>query len=295
MAVTTEREADRPRVDARTEVIEQVPIGTRRRLAELWQFRGLLRFFAWTFIRKFYANTWLGWVWLPLRPALGLAARALVYGTILKTNTSGIPYLVFFALGAAVWELFAMSWYYGTRSMEITRRYIKRIYVPRLIVLLSAVAPGIMWFCLYLTMFVCAVAYYAIAEGTLYIHIGAETLVALAGLMLAVLLAISLGLWTSVFGGLGVRDPRFIVHQILGVWFYLTPVIYPLRLVPDQLQGAMSLNPMSAPMEMVRLGILGDGQVETRGVLLCVGWILVVGATGIRFFNASESRALDRL
>jgi lipopolysaccharide transport system permease protein len=277
------------------DVIEEVPLGTRRRLAELWRARGLLRFFAWQFIRKFYGNTWLGWFWVPLRPALGLGARVLVFGSILKADSGSVPYFVFFALGVAIWELFAVSWYFGTRSMELSRRFIKRIYVPRLVVLVAAVAPGIMWCLLYLLIFLIALVYYVATDGTLYLDLGTNVLVAVGGVALTIGLALALSFWTSVFGGLGVRDPRFIVGQILGVWFYLTPVIYPLSLVPDSLQGAMALNPMTAPMEMVRLGVLGEGQIELMAVLISIGFILVVGGTGVRFFNASESRSLDRL
>src|SRR5436309_3037031 len=202
-------------------VIGPRPLGIPRRLAEFWQYRGLLRFFAHQNIRKFYGNTWLGWVWIPLRPALSVAVRGFVFGSILSTPSAGVPYLVFFALGLAAWELFANSWYFGTRSLELNRRYLKRIYVPRLVVLLASTSAGLLWCGLYFAIALIVLAYYLVAQGTLYLHVTPDTLLVIPAVLMLIAMAMALGLWTSVFGGQGKRDPRFIVKQVQHVWFYL--------------------------------------------------------------------------
>jgi lipopolysaccharide transport system permease protein len=234
-------------------------------------------------------------VWIPLRVGVSLGARALVFGTILGASSGSVPYLVFFAVGLAAWELFASTLMFGTRSLEINGRYLKRIYVPRLVVLLAAVAPGLLWATVYGLLLAIVLGYYLVADGVFHLHLGADTLLAIGGLALIVLLALAIGLWTSVFGGLGRRDPRFIVRQVLHVWFYLTPVIYPLSLVPASIRDVMSANPLTAPMEMVHRGLLGDGDIQTSGLIVTIATIVVVGALGLRFFDSSESRALDRL
>jgi len=275
--------------------IEPRPMGTARRLAELWRYRRLMWFFAKSFLRKFYANTWLGKAWIPLRLGIGLVARAFVFGGILGTPTGGVPYMVFFTVGLAAWDIFGSTMLFGTRALELNRRYLKSIYVPRLVVLVAAVAPGMLWASLYGGLLMIVLAYYGIHDGTFELHLGAHTILAVAGFTLMALVALSITLWSSVFGAMGRRDPRFIVRQVLRLWFYFTPVIYPLALVPSKFRGLMSANPLTAPMEMVHRGLLGTGDVRTSGVAVTLGTIVVVGFFGLRFFDSSESRALDRL
>jgi lipopolysaccharide transport system permease protein len=275
-------------------LIQPRPIGILGRFGELWHYRGLFRFFCWDYIRKFYANTWLGWLWIPLRPALSIGVRSLVFGGILAIPTGDVPYIIFFAVGLAAWELFATTWYFATRSLELNRRYLKRIYIPRLTVLTAAIAPGVMWALLYLAVLVIALVAYAIADNTFYLELGPESLLALAGALLMAAMALALGLWTSVYGAQA-RDPRFIVRTVLSFWFYLTPVIYPLSLVPSDLQGVASANPLTAPMEMIHQGLLGDGDIKTSGVIVCIATIVVIGGLGLRFFDKSESLSLDEL
>jgi lipopolysaccharide transport system permease protein len=276
-------------------VIEPRPIGTLRRVAEVWKYRGLLPFFGWTYIRKFYGNTWLGWLWIPLRLLLTLGVRVFVFGAILNTPTGGVPYFIFFALGLGAWELIQMTWWFGTRSLELNRRYLKRIYIPRLSVLVAAVAPGLMWCAVYMLILLAASIYFLIAKGTFYLHLGPHTLLAVAGGFLMVGMGYALSCWTSVIGGMGKRDPRFMVRQILHLWFYLTPVIYPLGSIPGAYKNVLAVNPLTAPMEMIHLGVLGKGQVRLSDVLISVGTIVVVGFFGLRFLNRSEALTLDSI
>ena len=241
-----------PAAPARPEhgtVIEPRPIGTLRRIGEVWTYRGLLPFFSWGYIRKFYGNTWLGWFWIPLRLILGLGVRVFVFGAVLNTQTGGTPYIIFLAVGLGAWELLSMPWWFGTRSLELNRRYLKRIYIPRLTVLVRATAaPGIMWCSVYMVILLIATVYYLIAKHTFYLHLGVHTLLAVAGACMILAMAWALGTWTSVIGGMGKRDPRFMVRQTLHVWFYLTPVIYPLSLIPSGYKNLMAINPMTAPL-----------------------------------------------
>jgi len=232
---------------------------------------------------------------VPLRPALSIIVRVLVFGTILRAPSGGVPYFIFFALGVAFWELFGVTWYFGTRSIELSKRYLKRIYVPRLVLLTASVSPGLMWCGVHLLIAEIGIFYYLAVDEKLYLNLGVNLLLALVGMTLMVGLALALGLWSSVFGAMGVRDPRWIVRQILHVWFYLTPVIYPLSAVPERFQGVMSANPLTAPMEMIRLGLVGYGDVRMSGVIITLVTILVIGFFGLRFFDSSEARSLDEL
>ena len=256
-----------------TRVIRPVPAGPVARLGELWRYRWLLSWFSWQSIRGLYANTWLGWIWIPLRPAMNVLIRGVIFGTFLAVPSGGVPYLIFFAAGLALWEFFAQAWYIGTRSLELNRRYLKRIYIPRLIPLIASHARGFVWFAMYMVFFLIVVAYYWIADGVLYLKVGPNLLLAVAAFALLFLLSIAFSLFTSVYS-LKARDPRFIVRYAMSVWFYLTPVIYPLAAVPADFRAIALANPPTAPMELFREGLLGVGSASRwrSGSLSALSW-----------------------
>lgn len=279
---------------AEVAVIEPRPPGIAARLRELWRYRRLLSYFGEQNLRKMYANTWLGRLWIPLRPLLNVAMPVLIFGGLLKAPSDGVPYFLFFAAGTAAWQLLNNAWYFGTRSLEMHRRYLKRIHVPRLIPLVAALWPGGMWTLLNMGVLAVGLGYYQAADGKLYLVVGPRLLEAVAGIALIAALAITLSMFTAIYGAQA-RDPRFLVRYALNVWYFATPVIYPLSAVPPRWVNLAQLNPMATPMEMVRHGLFGVGTVELRGVLVSIGAIVVVGFLGMRFFGRSEAKALDYL
>jgi lipopolysaccharide transport system permease protein len=275
-------------------VISPRPPGVVARLREVWARPGLVWWFAKKFGERLWANTLLGWWWLPLRPLAATLPRALIFGGILKAPSNGTPYLLFFLVGNGAWEMFYRNWYVGTRSMQMAGRFLKRMYLPRLVPLVASCSSGLLEFALYGVFGVFVVIYYTIHDGAFPLRLGINTLLLPAGLILILLLGWSLCLYTAVFGTHG-RDTRFAVRSVLHVWMLLTPVIYPLSAVPAQFKTVAECNPMSMPMEMVRDGLFHNGDITALGLAVTIGTIVVVGFFGLRFFNRSEAMALDYL
>ncbi len=128
-----------------------------------------------------------------------------------------------------------MSAFWATRSLELNRRFLTRIYVPRVLVLVSALSVSGALFLVYVIMTLLAFATYLAVEGHLYLELGPELLIALAGLVLSAAVALSIGLFTSVLS-VQARDVRFALRYLLGFWAYLTPIYYSLDTVPSGLR-----------------------------------------------------------
>ncbi len=267
-------------------------IGPLARARELWDSRHLVVWFGRKFVERMYTNTKLGMWWLPLRPLLAIVPRALIFGGVLNAPSNGTPYLLFFLVGLSAWMVVDRGWYMGTRSLQMSARYLKRMYLPRLAPLVASVAPALLDFALYAGFGALAVAYFTVFDGGFPLELGVHTLLLPAALALLLALVIALSAWTAVFGARG-RDARFTVRAVLGVWMLLTPVIYPLSAVPSGYRTAAELNPLTAPMEMVREAVFHNGDVTTLGLSVSVGFIAVVGALGLAFFARSEATAMD--
>ena len=274
-------------------------ISPRRRGAvesvrEAWRHRHLVPFFGRRFVEKQYLRTWLGWVWIPLRPVLDVGARMFVFGGLFGASSEGVPYSIYLLIGMSTWELFERTAYWATRSLEVNRRFIRRIYVPRLTVLVSAIFPGLVNYAIYIVLAVITLVVVWIAQGTLYLELGPDTLLFIPGMALLLALALSVGLWLSVYGAQA-RDVRFSLTYVTTFWFFVTPIVLPLSKIPDKYRTIVELNPLTAPIMMVKQGLLGTQAVPALSVVSAIVAIIVVGGGGLWFFSRSEDMAVDSL
>ncbi|OAI40145.1 hypothetical protein AYO39_01955 [Actinobacteria bacterium SCGC AG-212-D09] len=273
-------------------VITPRPQGVFAAIHEAWERRALIWWFGLKFAERLWANTRLGWWWLPLRPLLSVVPRAIVFGGILKAPSNGIPYLLFYVVGLSAWDMFYRGWYIGTRCLQMSSRYLKRMYLPRLIPLIASAASGIVEYLLYTGFGVFVVLYYVIFKHQFPLKLGLNTLLLPASILLILGMAWSLSSWTSPFGVRG-RDARWTVRAILHFWNLLTPVIYPLSAVPAEFKTIAEINPMTAPMEMIREAVFDKGDITTTSLASTIGTIAIVGSLGLVFFTRSETKALD--
>jgi lipopolysaccharide transport system permease protein len=275
-------------------VIEPTRSGLAAALREMWQYRRLLVFFGSQTIKGLYAGTTLGIFWLFARPLLPVFISTFVFGSLLQVPSNGIPYFLFFLIGTSVWMLFDRSLLWATRSLDQQKGLIKKLYFPRLIVPIAAVSPAIVYFGIYLALIVGGAVYYFVTTGRWYLALGPGWLIAFAAAAIAIVMAVTAGLFTSVWQARH-REVRFGLRYAMSFWFYLTPVIYPMSQVPDHLHWVIYLNPMASVVETFRWGLLGVGLFPAVPLLTSVAIVLVVGAFGVWYFTQSEAASVDSL
>lgn len=259
-----------------------------------WQARWLIPHFGMRMVEKRYARTFLGWLWLPLRPALDLAGRTLLFGGLLGVDSGDRPYLVFFAIGMASWYLFERTAFWGTRSLELNRKFFGRVHAPRLTAVVSSAIPAATDFVIYAALATVVIGYYRIVDGVFYVGTGVRTLIAIPGLALLVLLGLVVALWTASPGE-HARDVRFTMAYVLAFVYVITPVIYPISAVPEQYRPLAELNPVTAPVEMVKFGLLATAPPTPTSLASTAVAICVIGTAGLWSFARAERRALTRL
>lgn len=274
-------------------VIEPRGEGARAVARDVWRYRRLLRFFAYRSFQKLYARTVLGWSWIFIRPLFPLLVTTLVFGKVLSVSSgSNVPYFLFLVVGTTPWEFFSSNVMWGTRSLELNRGLLSRIYLPRLILPIAMVAPSLLTFVIHLGVIAVAVVYYRWTMGVWYMR--PELLGwAVQACVLAWMLSLGIALWTSV-PALIARDVRFTLNYVLGFWVFLTPVMYSLSTVPPEHRWAFALNPMTAVVETFKYGVLGIAAVDSQQVLTAWGVALVTLISGLIFFSRAERNAADK-
>ena len=280
--------------DATAWVIEPRQHGAFARLRELWSYRYLWWYFASNTVSSLYRRSALGWLWLLLRVVAPIGLNALVFGDMLnqKEKVDHAPYFLFFVCGMAAWMTFEQSLQYITRSVEQNRRLVTRVYFPRLILPVAAIAPGLVYLAVLLVILVLTVVFYYYRLGVWYVTLEPRLLVSVAAIAVSLLFAIAIGLWTSVLQA-RYRDVRYALRYVMPFWFLLTPVIYPLSQLAERYRWFVTLNPMAAIVEAFKWGTFGEGVFPATPAAVSLALVIVTLVTGMWFFNREEAESVE--
>jgi lipopolysaccharide transport system permease protein len=257
-------------------------------LGELWQYHGLLYYLVWREVKARYKQTFLGSTWAILRPLVLMVVFAAIFGGLAGIDSgSDTPYPLFLYAGLLPWMYFQSALTSGSSSLLNNSALISKAYFPRLYVPFAAVAAPLVDLFLSFTVMFGLFAWFQWAPGWRIVFLPLVILPAL-------LTGLGLGLWLS---GVAVRyrDVGFVLPFIGQIWLYLTPVIYPVSLVPERLQWLLALNPMTAVVEGARWSLLGQAMPSATVVATSTGSALVLVLSGLFFFRRTERTIVDML
>lgn len=261
-------------------------------LHELWRYRRFTMFFGQRFIAKRYSRTWLGMLWLPLKPGVTLATRVFVYGGLIGIATGKTPYALAFLVATAGWQLFYESVTWSVRSIELNRKILRSVYMPRALLAFAALIPSLIDYAANLLFVVVALVYYLLRAHVLYIHFGLRNLESLAGLALMLLIGTGIGL--SVSGSAArARDIRFGLPFVLGFLYFVTPIIYPLTQIPPHYRPLAELNPLTGAVEMVKDGVFATHTVSASATAVTVVAAALLWGPGLWLADRREVALLN--
>src|SRR6202035_192600 len=160
------------------------------RLADVWEYRELLYFFVWRDIKIRYKQTVIGVLWVVLQPLLTMGVFTIFFGRLAKLPSEGLPYPVFYFAALVPWAYFSVSLSTCTNIVVDNQNVITKVYFPRLILPVAAVFSGLVDFAIGLVVMVVLTLSFGI-------HPPATVLLLPVLIVLAVLTALGVGLWTS--------------------------------------------------------------------------------------------------
>jgi len=254
-------------------------------LRQSWESRHLFLALGGRLLSIRFARTKLGRAWFVIRPVMEIFGMSLLFGGILAVSpAANVPYMIFLVFGMAGWRFFQYATYWSTLSFDRYGRLLRKLDFPLMPVPIASTAIAISYLAVYMAIGAALLAYYLVVDGKLYLEVGPKLFLALFGFALCFLFSWGIGMFTSVWNA-HTRDVRFVIRYVLQFWFFLTPVVYPLSQIPSAYQTLAQANPMAAPIDMIKEGLLGIGQVDPWAVLWSVGVILTVCTGGIWFFS----------
>jgi lipopolysaccharide transport system permease protein len=255
------------------------------RLAELWASRELLYFLVWRVLKVRYKQTFLGAAWAVVQPVTTMAVFTLFFGKLARIPSEGIPYALFALTALVPWTYFSNGLTQASNSLVEQESLLTRVYFPRLLLPLAAVAAGILDF---------AIAFVALLA--LMAHFGSAPSAALLTLplfvLLAVVTALGAGLWLSALN-VQYRDVRYVTPFLVQVWLFITPVAYPSSLVPARWQATYGINPMAGAVEGFRWALLGSPPPPAGLLAASVGTAALLLIGGLFYFRRMERSFAD--
>jgi lipopolysaccharide transport system permease protein len=267
------------------------PLG---RLEEAWRYRRLVGFFASQAFHMLYKRTQLGILWVPMRPLAPLLIGTLVFGGLMNVPSTGVPYFLLLTAGSIAWNCFDGPWGWGSRGFELNRDLITKLYFPRMILPLSTMVPGLVEPVVNIAVAIVAFGYYRYHDGVWYIHWGPRLLLVPFLLFTILFFAFSLALVTALYQ-VRARDVRFIIGYFLGFWMYLTPIIYPVTMVPLKWRWLIWFNPMAPLVEEFKGALFGWPRPPAWALPLALVEILIVFALAFWHFHVMEARTADKV
>jgi lipopolysaccharide transport system permease protein len=268
------------------DVVEILPTSRAAlRLGEIWQSRELLFFLIWRDIRVKYKQTALGVLWALLQP-LGLTVIFSVFlGRYAHVPSGTTPYPLMVLAGLLPWQLFSQALSDATNSVVSSERLITKVYFPRMIIPAAAAGAALPDFCFGFILLLVLLPYYGVA-------ITIRILLAPLFVALALLVAFAFGLWLSALN-VEYRDVRHAITFLLQAWMFLTPIVYPLRIIPEWLRHIYALNPMVGVVVGFQRAVLDDQPISVRLVLVSTLAMLVVLIGGLYYFRRMEQTFAD--
>ncbi|HVK04459.1 MAG TPA: ABC transporter permease [Armatimonadaceae bacterium] len=195
-------------------------------------------------VKSRYKQSILGYAWAITSPLVLAVIYWLVFGIFLQQRSGNIPFPVYAYFGLLFWNLFHSGMLQATESLVMHINLITKVYFPREVFPISGVLSKTVDFAFGLVGLIPILILFRVVPS-----VGALLIVPLVAIQL--LFTFGLGMLTAC-ANLFLRDVRYIVTLLLGLWVYLVPNMYPLEMVPPQWQRLYLLNPIATLTETAR-------------------------------------------
>lgn len=261
------------------------------KLKEVWQYKDLIWLFTKrSFVVK-YKQTVLGPAWLFLSPLITSFIYTFIFGGIAGMSTDGIPQILFYMSSNAIWTLFATSINSNASTFTANAGVFGKVYFPRLTTPISNMISAVIQFGIQMLLVVAILVY--------FIFTGEVSPNWLAMLYIPLIL-VQLGIMGMGFGIIissmttKYRDLSILVTFGVQLWMYATPVVYPLSTLGNgTMRTIMLINPVTAPVELFRYALLGQGVIDLLSIAWSAVFTVLVTIFGIMIFNKVERTFMD--
>lgn len=256
-------------------------------LAAFWQRRELLWHMTIRHLRGQYKQSILGYAWAFVNPLSLMLILSFVFSIILRIPSQGVPYPLFLLVALLPWIFFSTALSSATDSVTNASSLVTKVYFPREVLPTAAVFTKLVDLGFGLLILIGLMVYLGYPP---------EWTAVWFPVLFLIHLLFTLGLAFPLCAlNLFFHDVRFLVGVGLTLWFYITPVIYPVDLVPERYKIVFDLNPNSLFINAYRRVLLEGIGPELDRVLVGLVVALLTFLAGYYLFKRMEPGFADRI
>ena len=239
----------------------------------------------WREIKLRYKQTTLGIAWAVLQPLLTMAVFLVLFSRVAKIPTDGLPSALFYYVALVPWIYFSTALALSGNSLINNTDLLTKIYFPRRILPAAHTLSGLVDFGLSSLVIIGMLAYYGIWPD---LHVLWWPVIT----MLLLILTYGVGLFLAALT-VKYRDVKFAVPFAIQLGLFVTPIIYPVSMVPDKFRLLVLLNPLTGIIEAFRSAIFPDQRIQWELLMystIMTGLIVLVGEV---YFRKTEKYFAD--
>ena len=257
----------------------------------LWAYRGFILGSVRREFQSRYSNSLLGAAWTIINPLAMIVVYTVVFSQVMKARLPGVDgrfaYSIYLCAGVLTWTFFSETVSRAQNVFLENANLIKKVSFPRMCLPVIVVANASLSFLIIFGLFTLFLILSGSFPGLVYF---AVIPVLLVQVLFSVGLGITLGVLNVFF-----RDVGQLFAVVLQFWFWLTPVVYPVTILPAFAQKALRYNPMTNIIASYQ-GVLVNGQWPDWASLWPVTLLaLALCAWGMRLFRAHAGEMVDEL
>ena len=216
--------------------------------SELWEYRELLYALVGRELKLRYKQTAIGVSWVLLQPLVTMLIFTVIFGGLAKMPSDGVWYPVFALTALLPWTYFSQAVTRAGGALVSNANLVSKIYFPRILLPLSAVIAPLVDFALSLGLLFGMLIYAGIPFTWKFLSLPIFILIAMIS-------AMGVGLVVSATN-VKYRDVGHAIPFVMQIWMFVSPIVYPVSLVPEKWRFIYGLNPMAGVIEGFRWALL---------------------------------------
>jgi lipopolysaccharide transport system permease protein len=252
-------------------------------LRDLWFYRELLYFLVWRDLKVRYKQTVLGIAWVVFQP-LFMTIIFTIFSGLVEVPSNGVPYPLFAYAGLICWTFFSGAVSNTGNCLVGNAHLITKVYFPRLLIPIASILARLVDFGVAFILLIGLMFYFQVSITP---RILATPLLTL----LLALLALAFGMWTSAVN-VKYRDVGIALPVLIQLWMFVSPIVYPLSLIPPRWRLAYSLNPLVGIIEAFRAVLFGNN-LYWPSLIISVSMTVVFLVYAAYVFQSREKTFAD--
>lgn len=238
-------------------------------------------------IKARYKHAILGFLWIFINPLVQMLVMGFVFSLIFRFGIKN--YYLFLFTGLLPWNFFSLALNKATSRIVWDRTLIQKAKFPRSVIPLSVVLSHFFHF---LASWMLLIIFLLFRQQWQFFTLSAISY-QLSAIILLLIFTCGLSLITSSLN-VFYRDINFVTQAATLIWFYITPIIYPLSKIPAKFQPIFNLNPLSGIFSLLQKPLI-ESQISPKILLAQIGAIILVTFLGIWIFRKKEKYFADWL